>query len=606
VAVSALVVSAGYLVWRAVFTIEPSAWFVAIPMFLMEAHHALGLGLYTFSLWDVDAPPAPAPVSATSLRVAMLIPTYDESVDVLLPVISAALAIDPAHETWVLDDGNRLAVAELARGLGARYLSRAENTDFKAGNLNNALRHIDADLVGVIDADHVVEPGFFTNTLGYFEDPGIAAVQTPQDFYNLDSFEHEPRDIDEPMFNEQAVFYRVILPAKNRWNAVFWCGTSAVLRVAALRDVGGVATGSVTEDIHTSIRLHKKGWRIVAHNEVLARGLAASDANQYMLQRRRWARGAMQVMRSERLLTSPDLTIRQRLAYSATLIAWFDSLRSLGFIALPILVLATGVMPIDARIWFFGPAFLATFLAQFAAIRLLARGHYPPVLSVIFETLRMPAVVPALAELIRPVKQRFRVTPKGRQAETRTRVRPPWLLHALLGLSVIALIWFGTVVTGHGPVRYAFPEAMIGTAAFLILNVLLLRAALRRITDARYGGERRASVRFPVNMAATLGKSFATLTDLSLTGARLRMITTEAFDRGEELPLMIVYGRIQLEARVINVYRGADGVAEIGIRFEPRQWQAMRQLALLLFHGNPGHEAVAALAAPRPAVVSSA
>ena len=99
--------------------------------------------------------------------------------------------------------------------------------------------------------------------------------------------------------SEQALFYRILQPGKNRWTGAFWCGTGAVVRVAALREVGGVATETITEDIHTTIRLHRRGWRTVYHNEVLARGLAASDAARYQLQRHRWGTGAMQVLRSE-------------------------------------------------------------------------------------------------------------------------------------------------------------------------------------------------------------------------------------------------------------------------------------------------------------------
>ena len=146
--------------------------------------------------------------------------------------------------------------------------------------------------------------------------------------------------------------------------------------------------------------MHKAGWKLVAHNEVLARGLAATTMPQYMLQRERWARGAMQVMKSERLLTSRALTPAQRLAYSATLFAWFDSLRSLLFVVLPIAIIFTGAIPVDTSLIVFGPIFLGTFLVQIAALRLLTRGHSPRVLSLTFDLLRMPAVIPALGELI--------------------------------------------------------------------------------------------------------------------------------------------------------------------------------------------------------------
>jgi cellulose synthase (UDP-forming) len=100
---------------------------------------------------------------------------------------------------------------------------------------------------------------FLTALLPYFNDPKLAFVQSPQDFYNLESFEHQRRRNGQ-IFNEEAVFYRVIAPAKNRWHAPFWCGTCALVRVEALRSVGGVSTDSVTEDIHTTIRMYRKGW----------------------------------------------------------------------------------------------------------------------------------------------------------------------------------------------------------------------------------------------------------------------------------------------------------------------------------------------------------
>ena len=113
------------------------------------------------------------------------------------------------------------------------------------------------------------------------------------------------------------------------------------------------ATETITEDIHTTIRFHRRGWRTVYHNEVLVRGLAASDAATYSLQRLRWGTGAMQVLRIENPLVVPGLSIRQRLAYAATLLGWFDAWRSLGYLLLPVVVLLTGAVPIRAEPWTF-------------------------------------------------------------------------------------------------------------------------------------------------------------------------------------------------------------------------------------------------------------
>ena len=98
----------------------------------------------------------------------------------------------------------------------------------------------------------------------------MALVQLPQEFYNLDSVQHAQQKDDTEPWHDQTLFYRVIQPGKNRWNAAFWCGSPSVVRRAALEDVGGVATDTITEDIHTTVRLHSRGWRTVYHDEILA------------------------------------------------------------------------------------------------------------------------------------------------------------------------------------------------------------------------------------------------------------------------------------------------------------------------------------------------
>src|SRR6266545_52176 len=214
-AVVALTVSAVYLGWRAAATIDLSVWWLSLATYLLELHAVVGLGLYAFSLWNLGAGPRARPARKTPLRVAVLIPTWSEPSEVLAPTIAAAVALRPAHETWVLDDGDRPQVARLAADLGARYLRRRDRGNAKAGNLNNALAVVDADVVAVLGADHVARPNFLSDTIGYFDDPRVALVQTPQDFYNLGSFEHS-RTAARDGFSEQSLFYRAILPGKNR------------------------------------------------------------------------------------------------------------------------------------------------------------------------------------------------------------------------------------------------------------------------------------------------------------------------------------------------------------------------------------------------------
>jgi cellulose synthase (UDP-forming) len=580
-AVSAVAVTAVYLTWRVGFTIDLSFWWVAIPLLALELHNAIGLVMFTAALWNVDHHPETTGAHDETTRIAVLVPTYDEPEEVLLPTVAAAVSLEPHHETWVLDDGRRPEVEQLARDLGARYLTRPDNRHAKGGNLNHALSVVEADIVAVLDADHIAQPDFLRATLPYFADPKVALVQTPQDFYNLDSFEHQPRG-RRRIFNEQAIFYRVIAAGKNLWGGAFWCGTGALVRVAALRSVGGVATETVTEDIHTTIRLHRAGWKTVYHNEVLARGLAARSYDEYQLQRRRWATGAMQVLRRENPLTVPGLTFGQRLSYATTLWAWFDAWRSLGYILLPILALVTGGVAISAPLEVLAPAFLGTLALQFVAFRVLARGYYPPYLSVLFEFLRMPAILAGTLTLLGRRPEEFRVTPKGRREPEPARIRLPLLTVALLALTAVALFWFAFTLAGVTPFAYDNPAAMYGVSAFLVANAAMLYMASRRIRSPRFGAERRSGARLRVALWGMLDGQPCEIRDVSLTGARVRLPEApETFRHRGVLRIAFPAGAVELAA-VLHWHdaRDPEGGVELGLAFAPEQRLQLARLAL--------------------------
>ncbi len=594
VALLAVVATAAYLTWRLTSTIALDVWWIAIPLFVLEVHAAVGLTLFTFSLWDVDRHPATRAVTTAPGRVAVLIPTYNEGLEVLMPTIAAALAMHVPHETWVLDDGDRPEVARLAAELGARYIARPTHEHAKAGNLNHALTVIKADFIGVLDADHVAAPKFLAHTLGYFDDPGIALVQTPQEFYNVDSFEHEAGGVNQAAteldgtaverFHEQVLFYRILQPGKNRWGGAFWCGTGAVVRVTALRAVGGVATDTITEDIHTTIRLHRHGWRTVYHNEVRARGLAASDAATYQQQRHRWGTGAMQVLRIENPLIVPGLSLPQRLSYASTLLGWFDAWRSLGYLILPIVVILTGAVPINADPWLFAFAFSTTFILGQLALRVLSRGCHRPVLSILFEFVRMTPNILATLTLLTNQRATFKVTPKGRTGDGRELTHVPRPLTAVLGLSFIAVAWYAATLVGATPVVYAVPWAVHAAVAWMIVNVVLVWLAIRRIRASQYAAERRSSVRFATDLPGRLDGIEAWVRDLSLTGARVEVPSLAAIAPQARLVVESRAGApIELDGTTRATWTDHDGRDMVGFEFDQGQFDERARLALALF-----------------------
>ena len=344
-----------------------------------------------------------------------MIATFDEDEDVLRPTVVGALGIrnDVEPEVWVLDDGGRAWVGEMCDELGARYLSRpAPRAAAKAGNINHALGYVDAEFLVTLDADHVPRPELLERMLGYMADPKVAVVQGPQAFYNR-GFGH-PRAHDDPLRNEQSIFFDVICPGKDRHGAAFWCGCPSVLRRAALDDVGGVATSTVVEDAHTSMLLNARGWRVVYHDEVMALGLAPEEIGAFVVQRGRWARGSIQMLRLERPMFRRGLTWAQRLEYSASCLHFLEGVQRLVGFLVPPIVLATGAVPISASPYLY----LAVFAPQFVLVPLtswaLTRGRYRPIEGERYAVVRMEGYLRALGALPRGSGKRLRRHAQGR------------------------------------------------------------------------------------------------------------------------------------------------------------------------------------------------
>jgi cellulose synthase (UDP-forming) len=579
VVVVAVLVASGYLVWRTLFTVADASWWLAWPLLALEIHSVLTFLLYAHVLWEPASLAPPEPSRAPRHSVTVLIPTYNEPAEVLLPTVAAAVALEQAQEVWLLDDGRRDWVRALAGSLGVRYRTRPDNSFAKAGNINAALPHVQTDLVAVLDADHVVRADFLRNVLGYFDDPAVALVQTPQSFYNTDSFEHEYRG--RLRYCEQDLFYRLLAEARNRWGAAFWCGTNSVVRVRALREVGGVATETVTEDIHTSVRLHRAGWRTAYHNEVLARGLAAANSGQYLSQRLRWGTGAMQLLRTENPLSVSGLTWHQRLSYASTVLGWFDSWRTLGFIVVPMLAVLTGGVPAMAPVLPFVTAFFVTWGAQRLAMQMLARGRAPLWPSTVFEFVRMPAAIRATFALMSGQHQPFTVTDKGRTGDARRAMRLPFLLLALLAGIAISGAWYVGTLLHLTPVTYEVPWVAHASALWTLVNAAFLLGAVRRIRAARFGSERRAAVRFPVSGSALVNGATATVDDLSITGARV--VTDSGLQSGERVTLDLApLLHHTVRARVCSSRLGPQGHL-VGLEFDDLSPDARGQLVLELF-----------------------
>lgn len=481
-----------YLYWR-LGTLNADAALFSWLLWGAELFGFITAALHFFMVWRLTAPESrPAP---EGLTVDVFIPTYNESMDIVRHTVAAAVRMDYPHTTWLLDDGNREEMRQLAEQYGCRYIARDGNEHAKAGNLNHALQQASGDFVAVFDADHVPAKNFLTRTLGFFEDERLAFVQTPQDFYNLDSFQHRKHRRVNSIWTEQSLFFRVIQRGKDYWNAAFFCGSCAVVRRQALDKIGGFATGTITEDLHTSIKMHKQGFRSLYYSESLAFGIAPDSIDQYLGQRLRWGQGAMQVWRREGFLFSSGLTLAQRLNYLASVGTYFDGWQKLVFYFAPIVVLLTGIMPINALGSEFLMYFIPYYLLCFWAFEEVGRGYGRSIYTEEYNMARYATFAKATLGLFWD-NSVFAVTDKSHGRKTKAVMVLPQLLIVGGGLVAIAagtLMWIRF--------EHLTPLAYWANVFWAGVNITMAAMVLRFVKRDR---GHRQEYRFPVPLPAHL------------------------------------------------------------------------------------------------------
>ena len=570
-----------YLAWRP-GAFNPEAQFFSAVVYGAEVFGFACAMLYLVMCWRLQRrEPLPVPAHAT---VAVFVPTINESVDIVRRTLMAAQRMKHAHEVWLLDDGNRLEMHVLAEELGCRYLARTNNHHAKAGNLNNALRHTKAEFIAIFDADHAPAPSFLEETLGFFADDKVAFVQTPQDFYNLDSFQHRLDRGDSLVWSEQTLFFRVIQAGKDRLNAAFFCGSCAVIRRQALDDIGGFATGSVTEDIHTSIKLHKRGWKSVYYSKSLAFGLAPASAIPFLKQRLRWGQGAMQVWRQEGIVFTRGLTLGQRVSYLATMLAYFEGWQRAIFFLSPVVVLTTGIMPIMALDAQFLARFIPYYLLTFWVFEEVARGYGRTLLTEQYTMMRFAVFITATFGFFLR-KLRFVVTPKtmGEADATRQSLWPQYLVLGLNAAAIpigLALFWKGSGL----PIG-----ALVGNLLWASLTLGIAAAGIR--FALRTSSSRRREYRFPLPIPLRVhtprGLALGLATDISPQGCRVVGAPVSGARGGDEMQgeLLLPTGPLPVRALVRTVLADSEKAtpAALGCEFRWGLSDERNQLEMFLF-----------------------
>ncbi len=546
-----------YLSWRLFSTVwtenDDSAWAqswvwgvwgVEILAFIEVAVFMLIMSRTNTRSEQADQHQMPNPLP----EVDIFIPTYNEPFDVLEKTIVAAAAVDYPYKTvWVLDDGRRDWLRSFCQETGVRYLTRPDNLHAKAGNMNHALAHAQGQFIAVFDADFVPSKQFIKRTLGFFSDPTVGIVQTPQHFYNKDPVQTN-LGLMQIYPDEQRLFFDQMAASRDAWQAAFCCGSCSIMRRQAVDAIGGIPTQSITEDLLTTLVMLRKGYQTIYLNERLSMGLAAESIEGFFVQRERWCRGAIQSLFLPAGPLGPGLSLVQRILFFPT--SWLTQYTvRLMLIAIPLAYLLLGWLPFHftdtADMVFYQ---LPVFLSFFLAMRWLVGGHFSPLVSGpagLFASFRLgPTVV---ASLVKPFGKPFKVTPKGSDAVHGRQVDYFSLGMILLcmALTLVGLLINVVPELAVVPHDEFFPIAIFWS----LLNVVTLGLAALLCFE---GPRLRKEERFLLAESATVhdGESHIAvdIVDASVDGCKLALPQTGhgIFKKGTTSLMVQGVGRVML------------------------------------------------------------
>lgn len=570
--VMVLGLTANYLYWRLTSTIpsidDPLDFAFGLTFFLIELG-AVGGSVVSYvtltrtinrsaevernSAWLLGQPEMPL--------VDIFICTYNEEREILERTMLGATGIQyPNFRVWVLDDGRRSWLADVAAQLGCNYLTRADNAHAKAGNINNAINHVRGlpeppDFISILDADFVPTPAFLMRALTLFREDDVGIVQTPQHFINPDPIQANLKSSDV-WPDEQRYFFDILMPAKDAWGTAFCCGTSSVIRMAALDQIGGFPTDSVTEDYLLTLRCKRNGFRTVYLNERLSLGLAPEGLREYVTQRSRWCLGFMQIIRGKDgpFRAGNGLALADRLSLIESLLYWSMAymFRMAGLLV-PILYLVFGINAVDVDTADGISHFLPYYIAQITVMAWISGQRVLPVMTDISQLLAARDILTAaFVGLVKPQGQKFKVTAKGGD---RSRMIIQWGTMRFF-LLLLGLTFLGVVMTFWG-------NAQIQDSSMIALywawyNMVILIAGIAicfetprlRQHDRLLGGE-------IVDLSFGHSRNAYVTADISVGGMRLLGQT----DAPVGADIHVQVGHRVLRAQVVRKTRGDFAIA---------------------------------------------
>ncbi len=275
--------------------------------------------------------------------VSLHVPAHNEPPDMVLDTLRALLLLDyPSFEVIVIDDNTdeealwRPLEAWCARH-GAKFKHLENWPGYKSGALNYALREMTdprAEIIGVIDSDYQLEPGFLRRCAPLFADPWVGFTQAPQDYRGWQRARYYRR-----LYYSYSYFFAVSQPSRNERDGAIFAGTMGLIRRVALEQLGGWDEWCITEDAELSLRLARAGWSGLHVDESWGKGIMPLTFEALKGQRYRWCFGGIQILRMHwrsllpgRETPANRMSTGQRWSYLSGGLQWYGDLLGLLFL----------------------------------------------------------------------------------------------------------------------------------------------------------------------------------------------------------------------------------------------------------------------------------
>jgi cellulose synthase/poly-beta-1,6-N-acetylglucosamine synthase-like glycosyltransferase len=271
--------------------------------------------------------PAPARRYAKHPRfpmVSVVLPVYNEPAAIVRESIASWKAVRyPAFEIILADDSTEpLEIDDPS----IRVIRRTNRDGFKGGALRNVFEQLDSrsEWMVIFDADFLVDPDVLVRFTEHYG-PGIGAVQG----FQAMGRNNPPRYLTRFSESYHAVA-NALLDGRHKMRGFIGVqGTVEAYRVEAIRSIGGIAPyATANEDLDTSFRLRKAGWKIVYDPNLVGRGVAPERYKIFFIQNTRWTSTTVREYRRHwgSYLRSPHVPWYEKIDSAFFLLTWTNSL----------------------------------------------------------------------------------------------------------------------------------------------------------------------------------------------------------------------------------------------------------------------------------------